>query len=63
MDSKTPVPMKQKCVLKQHQLENLQRGREARMKKLEDKKFLNEPNIQEQDTKILPDIPEQPINI
>ena len=52
--------MKPKRALKQQKLEKLRRGREARMKKLEDK-FSNEPNIQEQDTKILSDIPEQPI--
>ena len=33
------------------------------MKKLKDKKIWNKLNIQEQDTKILPDIPEQPIII
>ena len=65
MDSETPVPTKPKRVLKQHQLENLRKGREARMKKLEDKK--NELNIHEQtvpqSVTTLSDMPEQPIII
>ena len=65
MDSETPVSTKPKRVLKQHQLENLRKGREARMKKLEDKK--NELNIYEQtvpqSVTTLSDIPEQPIII